>query len=131
MTLDTSRADTHRPDAAITDSRPEDDSFWQPTGRKVANRNPWISIPALMLGFVVQNTGTAYWEMTLIAAVVGIGGANFSSSMANIGFFFPKREKDSANGNNRGLGNLGVSAVQLVAPPVVTAAVLGAPAGMS
>ncbi|MFE5539276.1 NarK family nitrate/nitrite MFS transporter [Streptomyces sp. NPDC056492] len=195
------RRETYKPGATIGDWRPEDDGFWQSTGRTVAQRNLWVSIPALMLGFVVwqvwsvtvvklndvgfgfsksqlfwltaipgitggtfrilytfigpifgerkftafstlilvgpmlwlgfalQDTGTPYWELALIAAVCGIGGANFASSMANIGFFFPKREKGSANGLNGGLGNLGVSVVQLVAPLVVTAAVLGAPAG--
>ncbi|WP_199547097.1 NarK family nitrate/nitrite MFS transporter [Streptomyces sp. N35] len=194
-------ADTYKPGSTISDWRPEDTGFWASTGRKVANRNLWISIPALMLGFVVwqvwsvtvvklndvgfgfsksqlfwltaipgitggtfrilytfigpifgerkftafstiilvapmlwlgfalQDTGTPYWELALIAAVCGIGGANFASSMANIGFFFPKKEKGSANGLNGGLGNLGVSIVQLVAPLVITAAVLGAPAG--
>ncbi|RSS80208.1 NarK family nitrate/nitrite MFS transporter [Streptomyces sp. WAC06614] len=195
------RGDSYRPGTTVVDWRPEDSAFWQATGRRVAQRNLWISIPALMLGFVVwqvwsvtvvklgdvgfgfsksqlfwltavpgltggtfrilytfigpmvgerkftalstlvlvapmlwlgfalQDTGTPYWELVLIAAVCGIGGANFASSMANIGFFFPKREKGSANGLNGGLGNLGVSVVQLVAPLVVTAAVLGPPAG--
>ncbi|GAA1349474.1 NarK family nitrate/nitrite MFS transporter [Streptomyces beijiangensis] len=193
--------DTYRPGSTITDWRPEDEAFWRSTGRKVANRNLWVSVPALMLAFVVwqvwsvtvvqlndvgfsysasqafwltaipgltggtfrilytfigpifgerkftavstliligpllwlgfalQDITTPYWEMALIAAVAGIGGANFASSMANVGFFFPKKEKGNANGINGGLGNLGVSVVQLVAPLVVTAAVLGAPAG--
>lgn len=85
--------------------------------------------PMLWLGFALQDTSTPYWEMVLIAAVCGLGGAKFASSMANIDFFFPKREKGNANGMNGGLGNLGVSVVQLVAPLVITAAVLLAPAG--
>ena len=40
--------------------------------------------------------------------------------MANISFFFPKERKGSALGVNAGLGNLGVSSVQFLAPLVVT-----------
>ena len=35
----------------IQDWRPEDPEFWQSTGRKIARRNLWISIPALFLAF--------------------------------------------------------------------------------
>ena len=31
----------------------EDEAFWNDTGKKVANRNLWISIPALLLAFAV------------------------------------------------------------------------------
>jgi MFS transporter, NNP family, nitrate/nitrite transporter len=31
----------------------EDDSFWSTTGKKIANKNLWISIPALLLAFSV------------------------------------------------------------------------------
>ncbi|MEZ0068976.1 NNP family nitrate/nitrite transporter-like MFS transporter [Streptacidiphilus sp. MAP12-20] len=191
----------YRPGATITDWQPEDEAFWLAKGRRVAARNLWISVPALLLGFVVwqvwsvtvvnlgavgfpfsasqlfwltavpgitggtlrivytfamplvggrrwtalstavlvlpllwlgfavQDTGTPYWVMLLIAALCGMGGANFASSMVNIGFFYPKRLKGNALGVNGGLGNLGVSVVQLVAPLVVTAGVLLAPAG--
>ncbi|MBI5387242.1 MAG: NarK family nitrate/nitrite MFS transporter [Verrucomicrobia bacterium] len=37
----------------ITDWRPEDATFWQQTGKSVATRNLWISIPALLLAFSV------------------------------------------------------------------------------
>jgi len=39
--------------ARITDWRPWDATFWETTGRRVANRNLWISIPALLLAFSV------------------------------------------------------------------------------
>jgi NNP family nitrate/nitrite transporter-like MFS transporter len=45
--------------------------------------------------------------------------------MSNISFFFPKERKGSALGLNAGLGNLGVSVVQLVVPLVITTAVFG------
>ncbi len=37
----------------IEDWRPEDEAFWKEKGRRIANRNLWISIPALLLAFSV------------------------------------------------------------------------------
>jgi NNP family nitrate/nitrite transporter-like MFS transporter len=37
----------------ITEWNPEDQVFWETTGRRVAQRNLWISIPALLLAFAV------------------------------------------------------------------------------
>ncbi|GGD28357.1 NarK family nitrate/nitrite MFS transporter [Sinisalibacter lacisalsi] len=37
----------------LTDWRPEDAEFWKTSGRRVARRNLWISIPALLLAFSV------------------------------------------------------------------------------
>ncbi|MDO5687574.1 MAG: NarK family nitrate/nitrite MFS transporter [Neisseria sp.] len=178
--------------------QPEDKDFWQKTGKKIATRNLWISIPALLLafaiwqvwsvavvnlpnigfkytenqlfwlaavpalsgatlrifysfmvpifggrkwtalstaslllpaiglGYAVQNPDTSYTVMMILALLCGFGGGNFSSSMANISFFFPKAEKGTALGLNAGLGNLGVSAVQFVVPLIITAGVFGA-----
>ena len=185
----------------LHDWRPEDKNFWQQTGRKIAKRNLWISIPALLLafavwqvwsvavvnlpnigfkysenqlfwlaalpalsgatlrifysfmvpvfggrrwtalstaslllpaaglGFAVQNPDTSYITMMILALLCGFGGGNFSSSMANISFFFPKAEKGTALGLNAGLGNLGVSVVQFVVPLIITAGVVGALGG--
>jgi NNP family nitrate/nitrite transporter-like MFS transporter len=182
----------YRPGRTITDWRPEDPAFWRSTGRRVARRNLWIAVPALLVAFVVwqvwsitatnladvgfdlgqgqlfwltavpgltggtarilytflgprvgqrtftalstvilvipliwlgiaiQDPTTPYAVLITIAALCGIGGANFSSSLANIGFFFPKKEKGNATGINGGLGNLGVSVVQLLTPLVIT-----------
>lgn len=85
-----------------------------------------LLIPALGLGFAVQNPHTSYTTMFILALLCGFGGANFSSSMSNISFFFPKSAKGSAMGLNAGLGNLGVSVVQLVVPIVITMGVFGA-----
>jgi MFS transporter, NNP family, nitrate/nitrite transporter len=49
-----------------------------------------------------------------VAALAGVGGGNFASSMANINSFYPDRHKGWALGLNAGGGNLGVAAVQLV-----------------
>ncbi|GAA4839489.1 NarK family nitrate/nitrite MFS transporter [Kitasatospora terrestris] len=186
----------YRPGRTVTDWDPEDPVFWRSVGRRVATRNLWIAVPALLVAFVVwqvwsvtatsltdvgfglttsqlfwltaipgltggtarilytflgprigqrrftalstlvlvapllwlgiaiQDTSTPYAVLAVIAALCGFGGANFSSSLANIGFFFPKREKGSATGINGGLGNLGVSVVQLLTPVLITSSVL-------
>ncbi len=44
-----------------------------------------------------------------MAAVAGVGGGNFASSMANINAFYPLRLKGWALGLNAGGGNLGVA----------------------
>ena len=176
----------------LTTWTPEDKSFWQSTGKSIARRNLWLSVPALLLafavwqvlsvtltylpnvgfkyskeelftlaglpalsgatlrivysfvvpifggrrwtafstatllipliglGFAVQDPMTPLWQMQMWALLCGFGSANFSSSMSNISFFFPKSEKGTALGINAGLGNLGVSVVQFVVPVVVT-----------
>ncbi|MBI1213298.1 MAG: NarK family nitrate/nitrite MFS transporter [Alphaproteobacteria bacterium] len=186
-----------RPSHVLQDWRPEEGSFWKGTGRAIANRNLWISIPALLLsfavwmvwsvvvaklpavgfkystdelfwlaalpglsgatlrifysfmvpvfggrlwttlttwslilpalgiGFAVQNPDTPYVIFLLLALLCGFGGGNFASSMANISFFFPKAEKGNALALNAGLGNLGVSVVQFVVPLAITAGVFG------
>ncbi|KHF39919.1 NarK family nitrate/nitrite MFS transporter [Halalkalibacter okhensis] len=78
-----------------------------------------LLIPTLGIGFAVQNPDTPYWVMLLLAALCGLGGGNFSSALANISFFFPKKEKGTALGINGGLGNMGVSVVQFVTPLII------------
>lgn len=84
-----------------------------------------LLIPAIGIGYAVQDNTTPYTTMLVLALLCGLGGGNFSSSMANISFFFPKERKGSALGVNAGLGNLGVSVVQFLSPLVVTAGVFG------
>ncbi len=181
----------------LTDWRPEDETFWKESGRAIAKRNLWLSIPALLLsfavwqvwsvvvaklpavgftfttdqlfwlaalpgisgatlrifysfmvpifggrlwttvatwslmipavgiGYAVQNPNTPYVVFLILALLCGLGGGNFASSMANISFFFPKKEKGNALALNAGLGNLGVSVVQFVIPIAITAGVFG------
>ena len=90
-----------------------------------------LLIPAIGLGLAVQNPNTSYVTMMVLALLCGFGGGNFSSSMANISFFFPKAEKGTALGLNAGLGNLGVSVVQFVVPLIITMGVFGAIGGES
>ncbi|WP_274388736.1 NarK family nitrate/nitrite MFS transporter [Paenibacillus antri] len=182
---------------------PENAAFWAEQGKKVANRNLWISIPALLLSFAVwqlwsvvavnlntigfafttdqlftlaalpslvgatlrifysflvpivggrnftilstgtllipaigiglavQDTTTSFTTMVVLAALCGFGGGNFASSSANISFFYPKRVKGGALGMNAGLGNLGVSVVQFLAPVVITMSLFGGLGGDS
>lgn len=65
-----------------------------------------LLIPAIGIGLAVQDNTTSYAHMLILALLCGLGGGNFSSSMANISFFFPKERKGSALGVNAGLGNL-------------------------
>ncbi len=78
-----------------------------------------LVVPCVWLGIAIQNTATPYWVFIIIALLCGFAGANFASSMGNISFFFPKARQGSALGINGGLGNLGVSVMQLVAPLVI------------
>ena len=183
--------------ADIQDWRPEDEQFWASTGSRIAYRNLWISIPALLCGFAVwgmwgiitvqmlnlgfpfsqaelftltaisgisgatmripasflirlaggRNTiflttsmllapaiGTGIvlqhpewplWIFQLMALWSGVGGGNFASSMSNISTFFPKRLQGTALGLNAGLGNFGVTTMQIVIPVVMTMPLLG------
>lgn len=190
----TSRAD-------ILDWRPEDPTFWESTGKKIAYRNLAISVPALLCAFAVWGmwgiitvqmhnlgfpfsqaelftltaiagiagatmripasffirlaggrntiflttamllspaigTGIALqhpewplWVFQLLALWSGVGGGNFASSMSNINTFFPKRLQGTALGINAGIGNFGVTTMQIVIPFVMTVGIFGALGG--
>jgi len=79
-----------------------------------------LIIPCLWLGVVIQNPDTPFSIFVIIALLCGFAGANFASSMANISFFFPKAKQGGALGINGGLGNLGVSVMQLIAPLAIS-----------
>ncbi|MCW3147167.1 NarK family nitrate/nitrite MFS transporter [Stutzerimonas stutzeri] len=185
----------------IHDWRPEDPQFWASTGKAIATRNLWISIPALLLafavwmvwstvivrlnaigfgfstdqlfwlaalpglsgatlrifysfmvpvfggrrwtaistaslaipalwmGFAVQNPETPYSVFVIIALLCGFGGGNFASSMSNISFFYPKAQQGTALGLNAGLGNLGVSVMQFCVPLLIGMGLFGAAGG--
>ena len=184
--------------ADIADWRPEDNEFWETTGKKIAYRNLWISVPALLCGFavwgmwgiitvqmlnlgfpftqaelftltaiagisgatmripasflirlaggrntiflttamllapaigtgiVLQHKDWPLWAFQLMALWSGVGGGNFASSMSNISTFFPKRLQGTALGLNAGLGNFGVTTMQIVIPLVMTVGIFGA-----
>ena len=72
-----------------------------------------LLLPALLTAYVLE-PGVSYTTLLWVAAVAGIGGGNFASSMANINAFYPQHLKGRALGINAGGGNLGVPAVQLL-----------------
>ena len=187
--------------ADVADWRPEDNTFWESTGKKIAYRNLWLSVPALLCGFAVWGmwgiitvqmlnlgfpftqaelftltaisgiagatmripasflirlaggrntiflttamllapalgTGIALqhpdwplWVFQLMALWSGVGGGNFASSMSNISTFFPKRLQGTALGLNAGIGNFGVTTMQIVIPLVMTMGLFGAMGG--
>jgi NNP family nitrate/nitrite transporter-like MFS transporter len=78
-----------------------------------------LLIPVLALVMLVRDPSTPFWLMAVAAGSAGFGGGNFASSMANISFFFPDREKGFALGLNAAGGNIGVSTVQLLVPIAV------------
>jgi MFS transporter, NNP family, nitrate/nitrite transporter len=182
----------------VVDWRPEDEAFWNSTGKRTAYRNLWISVPALLCGFavwgmwgiitvqmlnlgfpftqaelftltaiagisgatmripasflirlaggrntiflttamllapaigtgiVLQHKDWPLWAFQLMALWSGVGGGNFASSMSNISTFFPKRLQGTALGLNAGLGNFGVTTMQIVIPLVMTVGLFGA-----
>ena len=72
----------------ITDWRPEDKTFWETSGRAIARRNLWLSIPALLLSFAVWQVWSVVVaklpavgfkfstdELFWLAALPGISGA--------------------------------------------------------
>lgn len=85
-----------------------------------------LLIPAIGMGIALKDPSTSYPTLLILALLCGLGGGNFSSSMGNISFFFPKSRKGYATGMNAGIGNLGVSVVQFVTPLVISAGVFGA-----
>jgi NNP family nitrate/nitrite transporter-like MFS transporter len=185
----------------IADWRPEDNEFWESTGKKIAYRNLALSVPALLCAFAVwgmwgiitvqmlnlgfpftqaelftltaiagisgatmripasffiriaggrntiflttamllspaigtgialQHPDLPLWVFQLLALWSGVGGGNFASSMSNISTFFPKRLQGTALGINAGIGNFGVTTMQIVIPLVMTVGLFGALGG--
>jgi NNP family nitrate/nitrite transporter-like MFS transporter len=85
-----------------------------------------LLIPTILAAVVMQ-PGTPFWVFVLVAAVGGLGGGNFASSMANINAFFPEAKKGWALGLNAGGGNIGVPVIQLVGLLIIATAGAGAP----
>ncbi|WP_258726330.1 MFS transporter [Cellulomonas sp. NS3] len=86
----------------------------------------WTIVSALLLlaptaaiAWAVQRPETPFGVMLAIAALAGVGGGNFASSMANISFFYPAKEKGKALGLNAAGGNMGTAAVQFAVPIVI------------
>ncbi len=82
-----------------------------------------LLIPVTLVATVVpsgwladQSAGTQFWVLLACAATAGVGGGNFSSSMANISHFYPEGKKGLALGINAAGGNVGVAVTQLLVP---------------
>jgi len=78
---------------------------------------------------VLQHPDWPLWSFQLMALWSGVGGGNFASSMSNISTFFPKRLQGTALGINAGIGNFGVTTMQIVIPLVMTVGIFGATGG--
>ena len=85
--------------------------------------------PAIGTGIVLQHKDWPLWAFQLMALWSGVGGGNFASSMSNISTFFPKRLQGTALGINAGLGNFGVTSMQVIIPLVMTVGIFGALGG--
>ena len=88
-----------------------------------------LLLPALGAGFALQNPDTPFLTFIVLAALSGVGGGAFASSMSNISFFYPKRMQGLALGLNAGLGNAGVSVMQFLLPWIITFGAFGSIGG--
>ena len=78
-----------------------------------------LLLPLLAAARVLE-PGVSFGTLLGVAALAGLGGGNFASSMANINAYYPQRLKGWALGINAGAGNLGVAAMQLVGLAVLS-----------
>ena len=90
-----------------------------------------VSLTTLLLiastlgwGVRVQSPTAPYWELMVLAFLAGIGGGAFSGFMPSTSYFFPKRKQGTALGLQAGIGNLGVSIVQLLTPYLIAISAL-------
>ena len=86
--------------------------------------------PAIGTGIALQHPEWPLWVFQLMALWSGVGGGNFASSMSNINTFFPKRLQGTALGINAGVGNFGVTTMQVVIPLVMTMSIFGGLGGL-
>lgn len=84
-----------------------------------------LMIPAAGTGLALTDPNTPLWQFQILAFLSGIGGGNFASSMSNISFFFPKRMQGYSLGMNAGLGNFGVTTMQILVPLAMTMGIFG------
>jgi len=91
-----------------------------------------VSLTSLLLiastlgwGVRVQSPTAPYWELMVLAFLAGIGGGAFSGFMPSTSYFFPRRMQGTALGLQAGIGNFGVSIVQLLTPYLIAIGALG------
>lgn len=90
-----------------------------------------VSLTTLLLiastlgwGVRVQSPTAPYWELMVLAFLAGIGGGAFSGFMPSTSYFFPRAKQGTALGLQAGIGNLGVSIVQLLTPYLIAISAL-------
>jgi NNP family nitrate/nitrite transporter-like MFS transporter len=84
-----------------------------------------LLIPAIGTGIALSDKDTPLLTFQILALLSGIGGGNFASSMSNISFFFPKKMQGLALGLNAGIGNFGVTTMQILVPLAMTLGIAG------
>lgn len=90
------------------------------TRKMVALTTLLLFFPVLGWGVRTMLPGTAsYWELLVLAFLAGVGGGAFSGFMPSTSYFFPKRMQGTALGLQAGIGNFGVSLVQLLTPWII------------
>lgn len=84
-----------------------------------------LLVPIVGWALAVQNPQTPYWALMTLSFLTGIGGGAFSGFMASTSYFFPRSKAGTALGIQAGVGNFGVSLVQLLTPWIVSFMLLG------
>ncbi len=89
------------------------------TRKMVAATTLLLFFPVLGWGVRSMSPTAPYWELLVLAFLAGIGGGAFSGFMPSTSYFFPKRMQGTALGLQAGIGNFGVSLVQLLTPWII------------
>src|SRR5690606_27439195 len=95
------------------------------TRKMVALTSLLLVFSTLGWGVRVQSPTAPYWELMVLAFLAGIGGGAFSGFMPSTSYFFPRRMQGTALGLQAGIGNFGVSIVQLLTPYLIAIGALG------
>ena len=95
------------------------------TRKMVAATTALLFFPLLGWGVRVQSPTAPYWELLVLAFLAGIGGGAFSGFMPSTSYFFPRRMQGTALGLQAGIGNFGVSLVQLLTPWLIGFGMVG------
>ncbi|HEX7322928.1 MAG TPA: nitrate/nitrite transporter [Mycobacterium sp.] len=81
-----------------------------------------LLIPTVGTLLLLAHPGRPLWMFLVCAALTGLGGGNYSASLANVDAFYPQRLKGFALGLCGGVGNTGVAVIQLVGLLVLSTA---------
>jgi len=84
-----------------------------------------LLVPFIGWALAVQHPETPFGVLILLALFAGIGGGAFSGFMPSTSYFFPKSKAGTALGVQAGIGNFGVSVVQIATPWIVGIMLLG------